>query len=195
MGIDKPDVRFVVHYSLPKAIEGYYQECGRAGRDGLPAAAVLLYAPRDAGRVANLLRMKGGARSKTYPAAVEALGRMKAYAEERGRCRREHLADFFGEAYDPARCRRTCDTCLRSQQAGPSADSTGAGVVATGGLGELSLAPWPIGGAKPAAKGSGGAGSDGRGGRMKRRRGRGVAGGAGGRAKKRARGGARGPTA
>lgn len=56
-GIDKPDVRYVVHFTLSKSLEGYFQEAGRAGRDGLPSECVLMFAPRDGPRILNMLRM------------------------------------------------------------------------------------------------------------------------------------------
>jgi ATP-dependent DNA helicase RecQ len=107
MGIDKPDVRFVAHFDLPKSLEGYYQETGRAGRDGEPAAAWLCYGLRD---VVFLRQMIDEAESPEEQKRVERgkLDAMLAYCETAG-CRRVVLLDHFGEASMPC---GNCDTCV-----------------------------------------------------------------------------------
>ncbi len=121
MGIDKSDVRFVVHYDLPKSIESYYQETGRSGRDGLAAEALLLFGLGDAAVVRSLI--EGGGRGRTGPNGDEDVERdpdrvrvethklnaMVGYADGLS-CRREALLGYFGEAY-PAPC-GNCDICL-----------------------------------------------------------------------------------
>ena len=118
MGINKPDVRFVVHYDMPKSVEQYYQEIGRAGRDGLASHALLLYG------VGDLHKIRYFFAEKDEPAQAEQLLQgMIRYAESRS-CRRRQLLSYFGEAYDetgsgaiPAEC--CCDVCSR----GPLQDS------------------------------------------------------------------------
>ncbi len=108
MGIDKPDVRFVAHLDLPKSLEGYYQETGRAGRDGLPADAFLTYGLGD---VVSLRRMMAGSTAPDDVKRVETqkLEALLGYCES-PRCRRQGLLEYFGEALaEPC---GNCDTCL-----------------------------------------------------------------------------------
>ena len=107
MGIDKPDVRFVAHLDLPKSVEGYYQETGRAGRDGLPADAWMAYGVQD---VVQLRRMideseAGEAQKRIQAAKLDAMLALCETAE----CRRVRLLGYFGEAAGPC---GNCDTCL-----------------------------------------------------------------------------------
>ncbi len=107
MGIDKPDVRFVVHYDMPKNIEGYYQETGRAGRDGLPAEALLLFGMQDV-VVARGLIERGG-NPEQVRIEMHKLQAMTAFAEATT-CRRRVLLGYFGEMLDHD-C-GNCDVCL-----------------------------------------------------------------------------------
>ncbi|MEW6595080.1 MAG: DNA helicase RecQ [Thermodesulfobacteriota bacterium] len=107
MGIDKPNVRFVVHYDLPKNIEGYYQETGRAGRDGLPAEAVLLFGYGDIAVARGLIELGKNPEQKRIE--IHKLNAMVAFAEARS-CRRQVLLGYFGEQL-PEPC-GNCDICL-----------------------------------------------------------------------------------
>ena len=111
MGIDKPDIRLVVHYTLPKSIEGYYQETGRAGRDGLPSECVLFFNEGDRAKQAYFTRaMTGEARA----VAEQQLQQMVDYCRLTT-CRRRYLLDYFGETTAGEAC-GNCDVCLAERR-------------------------------------------------------------------------------
>ncbi|CAL4917520.1 unnamed protein product [Urochloa decumbens] len=117
MGIDKPDVRFVIHNTMSKSIESYYQESGRAGRDDLPAHCIVLYQKKDFSRIVCMLRNADSFNSGSFRNAMEQAKKMQSYCELKTECRRQALLEHFGEQYNRQRCKNgpsPCDNCLKT---------------------------------------------------------------------------------
>ena len=112
MGIDKPDVRFIIHYDVPKSLEGYYQETGRSGRDGLDGDCLLFFNPKDTEKLEKFLKDKPVAEREIGSQLIAEM----AYFAESSQCRRKSLLHYFGEDFDSDDCNKMCDNCRHPRE-------------------------------------------------------------------------------
>lgn len=112
MGIDKPDVRFIIHYDVPKSLEGYYQETGRSGRDGFDGDCLLFFNPKDTEKLEKFLKDKPVAEREIGTQLISEM----AYFAESSQCRRKSLLHYFGENFKTADCNKMCDNCRHPRE-------------------------------------------------------------------------------
>jgi len=118
MGIDKPDIRFVIHYNIPKSLENYYQETGRGGRDGLEGKCILYFSHKDVSKLEHFMRDKPLSEREV---GAQLIDETVSFAET-GVCRRKVLMNYFGETYSDENC-QNCDNCLHPRERVEAKDS------------------------------------------------------------------------
>lgn len=114
MGIDKPDVRFVIHIYIPRTLEGYYQETGRAGRDGNESDCVMFYSYKDARALQSLILRDQNLEERAREVHLSKLRQVVQYCENKTDCRRRQVLHFFNESFDAKDCLKKCDNCCKN---------------------------------------------------------------------------------
>ncbi|CAN0383612.1 unnamed protein product, partial [Ectocarpus sp. 12 AP-2014] len=115
MGINKPDVRYVIHHSMPKTLTHFYQESGRAGRDGLDSKCIVFFAYRDKARLENMVNRDKSLPFQRRQSNLQEVYKCVRFCINEVECRRVLILEFFGEHFPRGRCKATCDNCIAMQ--------------------------------------------------------------------------------